>query len=701
MGDFNDPLNRNNPQARTKAQNRANVLQLKLIGQSHPTGLTANLLKLFEPRLQLEYKPPPEKRKCPPYTGMAQFVSHFAEPTDPEYAPPIVEGETRVQRRARIRQVRLEEGARQVAESLEKYDPSKDPNATGDPYKTLFVARLNYETTEHRIKREFETYGPIKRVSMHDFYCEELVLLLLTWLQKGGHETFFHINFAGTSVEKSLKNETKLEALCTAKYRGYDRSQKILLCEDFVSSTGISLVAYRFVVHLVGFKGINTCVATHYSHSALSLGRQSIGGDSNEECILNKFKWIIGKCFHPSEGFWFQKVSARLLRALVPICRAIYNMQILENDQIFPCLLRIFCFMIMLLCQVRLVTDKETNKPRGYAFIEYVHTRDMKSAYKQADGRKLDNRRVLVDVERGRTVPNWRPRRLGGGLGTTRTGGEELAQKHSGREQQQLTSDHSRSEEPRARYDRYLDQEKSRDRGRDRERDDRPHERSHERTREPREDRHHHQKDRDRNRERERDKEKDKERERERDRGRDRDRARGKERERDRGRDYDRERERDRPRDRDRERERDYDQAGYERERGYFHDKDSEYGSESKHGRERSGARDRNIEHGNGQEWYDGLRNPEHERDYNQYDESQGQKQYDHPPPVKPAEHIERSKRHEMDYYEHGSYDQRQPDYYQNQYEYADADQREEGEAVGDDYGYHPSGRSLSRERQA
>ena len=44
-------------------------------------------------------------------------------------------------------------------------------------------------------------------------------------------------------------------------------------------------------------------------------------------------------------------------------------------------------------------------------------------AYKQADGRKIDNRRVLVDVERGRTVPNWRPRRLGGGLGSTRVGG--------------------------------------------------------------------------------------------------------------------------------------------------------------------------------------------------------------------------------------------------------------------------------------
>ncbi|XP_020960110.1 uncharacterized protein LOC107648395 isoform X3 [Arachis ipaensis] len=92
MGDYsNDPLMRNQNaavQARTKAQNRANVLQLKLIGQSRPTGLTVNILNRFEPRPPLEYKPPPEKRKCPPLTGMAQFVSKFAELADPEYAPP-------------------------------------------------------------------------------------------------------------------------------------------------------------------------------------------------------------------------------------------------------------------------------------------------------------------------------------------------------------------------------------------------------------------------------------------------------------------------------------------------------------------------------------------------------------------------------------------------------------------------------------
>lgn len=34
----------------------------------------------------------------------------------------------------------------------------------------------------------------------------------------------------------------------------------------------------------------------------------------------------------------------------------------------------------------------------------------MKEAFDRADGRKIDGRRVLVDVERGRTVKGWRPR---------------------------------------------------------------------------------------------------------------------------------------------------------------------------------------------------------------------------------------------------------------------------------------------------
>ncbi|MBA0779561.1 hypothetical protein Gotri_003808, partial [Gossypium trilobum] len=371
------------------------------IGQSHPTGLTANLLKLFEPRPPLEFKPPPEKRKCPPYTGMAQFVSHFAEPGDPEYSPPVQEAETPLQRRARIHKLRLEKGLEKAAEELKNYDPNNDPNVSGDPYKTLFVARLNYETSESRIKREFESYGPIKRV--------------------------------------------------------------------------------------------------------------------------------------------------------------------------------------------RLVTDKSTNKPRGYAFIEYMHTRDMKAAYKQADGRKIDGRRVLVDVERGRTVPNWRPRRLGGGLGTTRIGGEDVTQR------EQIQSGPSRSEEPRIREDRHGD----------------------------REDRHH--RDRERTRDRDRDRERDRG-------GRDRDRAR--ERGRDRGRDY----ERDRERDRERERDRDYDAGEYERDRGRSRDRDreSDYDRvESKHERDRHSERD--YDHGEPDEdrgWYEQhdhghRRSDPDDQHYEYYDHHRGRGEYD------------------------------------------------------------------------
>ncbi|XP_010070052.2 U1 small nuclear ribonucleoprotein 70 kDa [Eucalyptus grandis] len=447
MGDYNDAMMRNQNaavQARTKAQSRANVLQLKLIGQSHPTGLTANLLKLFEPRPPLEYKPPPEKRKCPSYAGIGQFVSHFAEPGDPEYAPPVQKAETPAQRRARIHNLRLEKGAEKATEELKQYDPTNDPNISGDPYKTLFVAKLSYETSESKLKREFESYGPIKRV--------------------------------------------------------------------------------------------------------------------------------------------------------------------------------------------RLVQDTVSQKPKGYAFIEYLHTRDMKAAYKQADGRKIDGRRVLVDVERGRTVPNWRPRRLGGGLGTSRVavGGEDASQKQAGREQPP-SGGPSRSEEPRARENPY-EREKSRERGREKEGErEKSRERSHDRPRDRdrREDRHH----RDRGRDRDRDGE--------RDRGRDRDRGRG-DRDRDRERDRDRDR-RDRPRERDRERDREREyEVDRDRDRGRSHDKEAaDYDRvESKHDRERHAGRERNYDRAEAEEDQGYYRHLEHEpgqleadRDYEHYDayEHHGERgRYDH-----------------------------------------------------------------------
>lgn len=60
---------------------------------------------------------------------------------------------------------------------------------------------------------------------------------------------------------------------------------------------------------------------------------------------------------------------------------------------------------------IALVKDKE-GKSRGYAFIEYEHTGDMKAAYKAYPPEGFmkvgkSERWSLVDVERGRTVPDW------------------------------------------------------------------------------------------------------------------------------------------------------------------------------------------------------------------------------------------------------------------------------------------------------
>eukprot|EP00276_Gloeochaete_wittrockiana_P005732 CAMPEP_0184661434 /NCGR_PEP_ID=MMETSP0308-20130426/38392_1 /TAXON_ID=38269 /ORGANISM="Gloeochaete witrockiana, Strain SAG 46.84" /LENGTH=258 /DNA_ID=CAMNT_0027102741 /DNA_START=112 /DNA_END=888 /DNA_ORIENTATION=+ len=239
-----------------------------------------SILKLFEPRPPLPYVPPVErKRKLPEYNGVAQFLNQFEEQSSVDPAK-LKKGETKIEKKARIAKERQEQTEERIAEELARWNPHQDAMVQGDPYKTLFVARLSYESTKHKLKREFEQYGPIKRI--------------------------------------------------------------------------------------------------------------------------------------------------------------------------------------------RVVEDSTNGEPRGYAFIEFERERDMRTAYKSADGKKIDGRRILVDVERGRSVKNWRPRRLGGGLGSTRMGGKG----------QNRGGDDDRDRDDRRRDDyRYNDRDRpprdeprrddSRDRGRD------------------------------------------------------------------------------------------------------------------------------------------------------------------------------------------------------------------------------------------
>ena len=82
---------------------------------------------------------------------------------------------------------------------------------------------------------------------------------------------------------------------------------------------------------------------------------------------------------------------------------------------------------------LKVVSDRDTGKSRGYAFVEYEHEEDMKRAYRAADGMRIEGRAIVVDVERGHTVPNWLPRKFGGGLGGTRRGAPSANDSSAGR----------------------------------------------------------------------------------------------------------------------------------------------------------------------------------------------------------------------------------------------------------------------------
>ncbi|CAD6954389.1 unnamed protein product [Tilletia controversa] len=129
--------------------------------------LPPNLLRLFAPRPPLPYAPPPPhntdpnhlthpsshpKRKRHAYTGIASFL----ESTRQEAVfrgEATVEEDTEEERKkftlAEVtkQEIRREEAKRNRESEREKavqsYNPQEDANAVGDPFKTLFLARLS------------------------------------------------------------------------------------------------------------------------------------------------------------------------------------------------------------------------------------------------------------------------------------------------------------------------------------------------------------------------------------------------------------------------------------------------------------------------------------------------------------------------------------------------------------------------------
>ncbi|XP_021563288.1 U1 small nuclear ribonucleoprotein 70 kDa isoform X2 [Carlito syrichta] len=185
--------------------------------------LPPNLLALFAPRDPIPYLPPleklpHEKHHNQPYCGIAPYIREFEDPRD---APPPTRAETREERMERKRREKIERRQQEVETELKMWDPHNDPNAQGDAFKTLFVARVNYDTTESKLRREFEVYGPIKRIHMvyskrsgkprgyafieyeheRDMHCEYLLLWSCPL-------TLSHLSAAPTPSQSSVPSPT-------------------------------------------------------------------------------------------------------------------------------------------------------------------------------------------------------------------------------------------------------------------------------------------------------------------------------------------------------------------------------------------------------------------------------------------------------------------------------------------------------------
>jgi U1 small nuclear ribonucleoprotein of 70kDa MW N terminal len=73
------------------------------------SGLPKTVLELFDPREDLEYKPPIEHKKpALPLLGLGGYVGHFPGPDDPDYQPARNEVAQREERKFRSKECHLQ-----------------------------------------------------------------------------------------------------------------------------------------------------------------------------------------------------------------------------------------------------------------------------------------------------------------------------------------------------------------------------------------------------------------------------------------------------------------------------------------------------------------------------------------------------------------------------------------------------------------
>ncbi|CAH01408.1 U1 snRNP complex subunit SNP1 [Kluyveromyces lactis] len=102
----------------------------------------------------------------------------------------------------------------------------------------------------------------------------------------------------------------------------------------------------------------------------------------------------------------------------------------------------------------RIVRDQD-GKSRGYGFVQFTSYEDSKQCFRELGVRKgieIMGRTSIVDIERGRTVKFFKPRRLGGGLGGRGYQRKDLVNKLTGASTRPM---HEHARRPIRRHDTF------------------------------------------------------------------------------------------------------------------------------------------------------------------------------------------------------------------------------------------------------
>lgn len=134
-----------------------------------PSGAAYVEKLLIQSRPPLEYLKPFEKHKYRPIEGVIDSVRNYLGLFENGPPPERVKEETPQEKKGKAWKEKVLGNRRKTKEEIKSWSPKNNPNATGDPYKTLFVCRLSKDTSAKRLKKIFEEYGPIKKlVLIHD-----------------------------------------------------------------------------------------------------------------------------------------------------------------------------------------------------------------------------------------------------------------------------------------------------------------------------------------------------------------------------------------------------------------------------------------------------------------------------------------------------------------------------------------------------